>query len=48
VRDVKFASARRILTGQLWLLGLGLGLLYWIVESALDTLVHREVFTERL
>jgi hypothetical protein len=46
VRDVKFASARRILTGQLWLLGLGL--LYWIVESALDTLVHREVFTERL
>ncbi|HET7478668.1 MAG TPA: PAS domain S-box protein [Rubrobacteraceae bacterium] len=48
MRDKRFALLKRSVEDRLLWLGLIVAALYWIIESATDTLVHDETFTERL
>lgn len=48
VKDKDFTSLKEGVWGKLLLLGLVVSVLYWVIESATDTLFHDEAFTERL
>jgi len=48
VKDKNLASLKEVVSGRLLLLGFVVSVLYWIIESAMDTLSHDEAFTQRL
>lgn len=48
MKDKNLASLKEVVSGRLLLLSFVVSVLYWIIESAIDTLFHDEAFTQRL